>query len=158
MGGRGNKRERDERSYEKKESFKWQRACEQTCQRLGDVMDRIITFCDREADIYEHLTYKIQQAEGFVVRASWRRRVLNLEDGLDAAKVMRDAPKRGEALGLSEDEMCFTMRWWTTATSNPSWAMLSWPPSRKTWSKASPSPSASTGRRRSRCERTCGGA
>jgi len=84
--GRGRSRQRDKRPYEDKESFKWQRACEKVSERLGDTMQRVITVCDREADVYEYLLHKSGRHEGFVVRSSWSRRVLDVKGGLNRAK------------------------------------------------------------------------
>ena len=38
-------------------------------------MERIISTCDREADVYEYLSFKVEKNERFVVRASWDRNV-----------------------------------------------------------------------------------
>lgn len=67
---RGRRHRRRLRPYEEKESFKWQRASERVTKRLGGTMGRVISVCDREADIYEYLQYKIEQEQRFVVRAS----------------------------------------------------------------------------------------
>lgn len=76
---RGQRHERKKRPYEKKESFKWQA----TAERLGTVLDRetmqrVISVCDREADIYQYLHYKLGHGERFVVRAA-RDRALKVE-------------------------------------------------------------------------------
>jgi hypothetical protein len=47
-------------------------------QRLGDVQARVISVCDREANIMQYLNYKISQGHRFVVRAAQSRRI---EDG-----------------------------------------------------------------------------
>lgn len=71
---RGQRHRRLERPYEEKESFKWQRTSECLRERLGeDLMAKTISVCDREADVYEYLCYKLQQGERFIVRASWDR-------------------------------------------------------------------------------------
>jgi len=72
---RGKASKRQKRDYEDKESFKWQNASERVEKRLGTKMKDVISVCDREADIYEYLSYKIANAHGYVVRASWDRRV-----------------------------------------------------------------------------------
>lgn len=92
---RGQRHRRRERAYEEKESFKWQRASEQMAARLGAaLMRRVISVCDREADIYEYLQHKCTHGERFVVRASWDRRVAHETGRLFAA--LAEAPVRGE--------------------------------------------------------------
>ena len=49
-GSRGKRHKRKERAYEDKESFKWERASRRVTARLGEVMGRVISVCDREAD------------------------------------------------------------------------------------------------------------
>ena len=93
MVGRGRKHQRSKRAYEDKESFKWQRAGEQVTARLGSTMARVVSVCDREADIYEYLRYKLSQGERFVVRASWDRRVTDESCGL--FELMSQAPVVG---------------------------------------------------------------
>jgi hypothetical protein len=73
---RGQKHQRRERDYISKESYKWQRASERMRLRLGpETMRRVISVCDREADVYEYLSDKRAHHERFVVRACWNRRV-----------------------------------------------------------------------------------
>lgn len=70
----GKKAKRKQRAYADKESMKWERASGHVAQRLGkETMARVISVCDREADIYEYLLFKC--AQRFVVRAAWNRRV-----------------------------------------------------------------------------------
>jgi hypothetical protein len=72
---RGQRHRRRERRYEDKESFKWQRASQQLRTRMGEeTMKRVISVCDREADVFEYLEYKRSQGERFVVRGQWDRR------------------------------------------------------------------------------------
>lgn len=91
---RGQRHRRRERAYEDKESIKWQRASERMAKRLGETMSRVISVCDREADIYEYLKYKRRAKERFVVRASWDRRVQGEASHLFAA--LEQAPVLGE--------------------------------------------------------------
>lgn len=73
---RGQKHQRRQRDYLDKESYKWQRASERLRLRLGPkTMERVISVCDREADVYEYLSDKRAHNERFIVRASWNRRV-----------------------------------------------------------------------------------
>ena len=90
---RGQRHQRRERAYEEKESFKWQRASQQMAERLGETMARVISVCDREADVYEYLQYKRQAGERFVVRASWDRGVQG------EARHLFEALEQGPALG-----------------------------------------------------------
>ena len=71
--GRSKRGDRKRRPYRQKESFKWQRASEAMVQRLGSLMERVISICDREADVYEYLSYKRLHQERFIVRAAWDR-------------------------------------------------------------------------------------
>lgn len=72
---RGVAKDRKTRPYEEKESFKWENASRRVAQRLADKMQDVISICDREADVYEYLSYKLKETQRFVVRASWNRSV-----------------------------------------------------------------------------------
>lgn len=73
---RGKKHQRRQRSYEQKESFKWEQASRAMQDRLGTkTMERVISVCDREADVFEYLAFKLGKNQRFVVRASWNRNV-----------------------------------------------------------------------------------
>jgi len=65
----GKKHHRKQRAYEDKESYKWQHASERVHARLGETMERTVSVCDRESDIYEFLRYKKEQGQRYVVRA-----------------------------------------------------------------------------------------
>ena len=71
----GKKHRRKQRAYEDKESIKWEQASQAMSERLGSVMERTISVCDRESDIYEYLTYKHTQQQRFIVRAAQDRRI-----------------------------------------------------------------------------------
>lgn len=73
----GKKHQRKERPYEEKESVKWQTSSGLMAQRLGDVQSNVISVCDREADIWQYLEYKVSQGQRFVVRAAQNRRLEN---------------------------------------------------------------------------------
>ncbi len=90
----GRRHKRKERAYADKESFKWQRASEQVAARLGSDMDRVISVCDRESDVYEYLSYKLEHGQRFVVRASVDRCV---EDSSD--KLLEVAAKQAPIIG-----------------------------------------------------------
>ena len=72
--GRGRKRQRKQRAYGDKESFKWQANSQRIAQRLGpDLMSRTLELADAEADIYEYMAYKVQQGQSFLVRVAQDR-------------------------------------------------------------------------------------
>jgi hypothetical protein len=72
---RGQRRRRKGRAYQDKESYKWQRASARMAARLGAALARVITVCDREADVFEYLHYKLDRGERFIVRAAQDRRL-----------------------------------------------------------------------------------
>jgi hypothetical protein len=59
-------------------------------------MERTISVCDREADVFEYLTYKLNKNQRFVVRSSWNRKVeVNQDDQHHYLwEVMEAAPVR----------------------------------------------------------------
>jgi len=79
---RGQRHRRGQRAYEDKESVKWQRASEALSARMGEAMTRVVSVCDREADVFEYLDYKLERGERFVVRAAWNRRTSEAHQGL----------------------------------------------------------------------------
>jgi hypothetical protein len=86
--GKSTRRQRD---YEDKESFKWQQSLERA--RLRVEAEQMISVCDREADIYEFLSYHVVHGVDFVIRASWNRRTTD-EVGY-VLDVARQAPVVG---------------------------------------------------------------
>lgn len=79
VGEYSKKHKRHKRLYEEKESYKWERASSIVAERLGTDMEKVISVCDREADIIEYLTYKTAHQQRFIVR-SFHNRNLNNED------------------------------------------------------------------------------
>ena len=71
----GKKHQRASTPYPEKESFKWQQASMNLAARAGDQMANIISVCDREADIYDYLAYKVANQQRFVVRCRQNRRL-----------------------------------------------------------------------------------
>lgn len=65
---------RKKRPYEEKETFKWQRSSERIRSRVPSTKS-LIWVCDREADVYEYLQYKLRHDDRFVVRASYNRAI-----------------------------------------------------------------------------------
>ena len=111
---RGQRHRRRERAYEDKESFKWQRASERVAERLGETMSRVISVCDREADVYEYLKYKRRADERFVVRASLDRCVQgearHLFEALEQAPVLGEHSVRLEQRGGKQGRRARTAR------------------------------------------------
>jgi hypothetical protein len=71
--GMGTAKERQKRKYETKESYKWQRSSEVMQQRYSSAMNKIISVCDRESDMFDYIFYKMQHQQRFVVRAHHER-------------------------------------------------------------------------------------
>lgn len=55
--------------YQDKEGYKWKIASRNMASRLADAMKNFISVCDREADIYDYLVYKLSNQQCFVVRS-----------------------------------------------------------------------------------------
>ena len=64
---------------DEKESGKWPDASYFVRQRLGETMSKVISVCDREADILSYLQDKQQYNERFGVRAKHLRKLLGTE-------------------------------------------------------------------------------
>lgn len=69
----GKSRQATQTPYQEKESYKWEQTSRQMASRLGELMPRVISVCDREADLMEYLTYKHEQGERFIVRSAQSR-------------------------------------------------------------------------------------
>lgn len=78
----GTKHQRKQREYKTKESYKWQRSSEAMTARYANVMDNIISVCDRESDIFEYIAYKDKYQQRFIVRAKHERIVTTDGDKL----------------------------------------------------------------------------
>lgn len=74
-----NKRTRD---YHDKESYKWEHASLSMSKRLSPKIQDVISVCDREADIYDYLFYKISNNQRFIVRARENRKTTSVEHKL----------------------------------------------------------------------------
>lgn len=61
--------------YTKKEGYKWESASTNMSARLGAKIDDVVSVCDREADIYEYLLYKLTTKQRFVVRSMQSRHI-----------------------------------------------------------------------------------
>lgn len=90
---RAQKHRRSERAYPTKESAKWESASRRMQARLGaSLMQRVVSVCDREADVYEYLCYK--RDSRYVVRAAQNRRTKVAGEGLFGC--VASAPWLGE--------------------------------------------------------------
>lgn len=75
----GKNHTRKQRAYQDRESYKWERASVDMERCLGPAMQRTLSVCDRESDIYDYLWHKHRNNQRFVVRAQANRRLLNSE-------------------------------------------------------------------------------
>jgi hypothetical protein len=75
----GKNHTRKQRTYQDRESYKWEQASVDMAKRLGPTMQRTISVCDRESDIYDYLWHKCLNNQRFVVRAQADRRLLDSE-------------------------------------------------------------------------------
>ena len=83
------------RAYEDKESYKWEQASEAMASRLGSDMNKVISVCDREADIIEYLAYKTTKQQRFVVRSMQSRCIEQSENKLyQYSESLKSAGKR----------------------------------------------------------------
>lgn len=71
--------QRKERPYHEKESYKWEETSRLVQRRMGTLMRRVISVCDRESDIYEYLNFKVKSKQRFVIRAVQNRRLADGE-------------------------------------------------------------------------------
>jgi len=70
--------------YENKESYKWEKNTHELENRLGSKLCDTISVCDREADIYEYIQYKLGHNQRFVVRANHDRKLKGSTESLFA--------------------------------------------------------------------------
>jgi len=78
----GKRNTRTKTAYEEKESYKWEKNSQELERRLGGKLADTITICDREADIYEYIQYKVMNEHRFVVRASHDRKLKDATEEL----------------------------------------------------------------------------
>ncbi len=78
---------------DEKESGKWPDASALCRHRMGALMSRVITVCDREADIFDYLKDKKEHQERFIVRAKHMRKVE--ESGLPLDEHLRSQASLG---------------------------------------------------------------
>ena len=72
----------DPNDADEKESGKWQASSVQLRRLFGESMERVISVCDREADIFDYMSEKLDYAERFIVRAKHKRKVNEGEQAL----------------------------------------------------------------------------
>jgi hypothetical protein len=72
---RKTKQDHKKRAYQDKESAKWEQATQRMSSRFGDT-NNVLTVCDREADIYDYITYLVEHGQRFVLRAGQDRFLL----------------------------------------------------------------------------------
>ena len=96
---RGQRHERKQRPYESKESFKWQQTAERLRLHLAqEVVQKLISVCDREADVYQYLHDKLGHGERFIVRAA-RDRALQVESDYPEQRHLFSAMVRAPSYG-----------------------------------------------------------
>lgn len=78
----GKSKNKRTRAYREKESYKWEHASRSMLNRLGEKMHDVISICDREADIYDYLFYKLNNKQRFIVRARENRKTTSVENKL----------------------------------------------------------------------------
>jgi hypothetical protein len=82
LAEKGKSETQPKRPYQEKESYKWEQASRKVAERLGDTMEHVISVCDREADLYEYLTYKTDNNQRFIVRSMQTRCIEESDDKL----------------------------------------------------------------------------
>jgi len=120
----GKKHKRKQLEYEQKESFKWEHSISRVAERFVQYLKRIIFVLDRESDIYELLMYLIGNDFRYVVRASWNRKLPDLEQGVFdkvsssplMGKVLINVPQKG---GRKQRRATLEIRSCTLTMSSP---------------------------------------
>lgn len=69
----GKRNSRRKQAYTEKESYKWEHNSRDVAKRLDKQITDTISICDREADIFEYIQYKLTHNQRFVVRACQNR-------------------------------------------------------------------------------------
>jgi len=91
---RGSRHERKGRSYEAKESFKWECSSRRVSTRLSSHISNVISVCDRESDIYEYLCYQETLGQRYIIRAS-QNRCLESSDKEKLLDALEGSPSLG---------------------------------------------------------------
>ena len=90
----GKNQKRKNRPYKEKESFKWEDASSRLALRMGDNLKKVISVCDREADVFDYLSYKMTKNQRFIVRAAHDRAICD-EDGVYVSDVIMGSKMLG---------------------------------------------------------------
>lgn len=100
-----------------KESEKWQLASECMADRMGPQMSRVISVCDREADIYEYIAFKLDRGQRFIIRSCNDRTTdseRTLWSEVTGSKILGSmeitVQQRGGAHGRAKREVELTLR------------------------------------------------
>lgn len=80
----GKSKDRRERPYEEKESFKWQMALEAIEKTLYEIKAHLIIVSDRESDVFEYLMVLLGQDWRFVIRSSWDRNLVDTTERVES--------------------------------------------------------------------------
>lgn len=99
----GKKHKRKQLDYAQKESFKWEYSISRIMERFPQYLERLVFTSDRESDIYELLMHLVGNRLRYVVRASWNRKLSDLEKGVFdhvsssrvMGKVLINIPQKG---------------------------------------------------------------
>ncbi len=82
----GQRKQRKQRAFEEKESFKWQAIVDTLLEPLYEICEHLIIVSDRESDVYEYLMGLIGEGWRFIVRASWNRSLIDTTEHLNSYK------------------------------------------------------------------------
>lgn len=80
--GYGKSKRKNVRKYHEKESYKWEHSSRKMTERLEEKMKDVISVCDRDADVYDYLFYKLHNNQRFIVRARENRNLASSEKKL----------------------------------------------------------------------------
>ena len=115
-----------ERDSKDKESYKWQRNIEQLSARLG-ALENIIDVCDREADMYEYLSFQIEHKHRFIVRMKENRCLTDDEKVLDKLNKLTCCghkevliPQRGGKFSRKKRSVKLAIKYTQVSLKNPS--------------------------------------
>jgi hypothetical protein len=73
----GKHHQRNKIQYKDKESYKWEKNTHFMENCLGEKIKDVISVCDREADVYEYIQYKLEHNQRFIVRGKHNRKLAN---------------------------------------------------------------------------------
>ena len=80
---------------DEKESGKWGDASYFSRNRLGELMSRTISVCDREADDFAYLEEKSKNGERYVVRSKHQRKIEHEGEKIDIQSYLQKQPELG---------------------------------------------------------------